>query len=483
MPSGFVRLAFSAAFVAMLAGSAAAQVSTGNISGFIRDASGASIPNATISAKLVNQQAVRTTQSNQEGSYTLLALPPGEYEITFEAAGFQRQVQTQVDLSVNQNMRLDASLTVGAVESQVTVESTAPLVDTTSPTLSGLVDDRRVVDLPLNGRNVIGLARILPGVLGVSAPQQLSDARSGPKMNVNGGRPNMNLFTFNGGYFNNPSRNTGMNYPPPDAVQEFRIQTHNFSAEYGRNPGSQINVISKTGTNEIHGSAWEFLRNDALNARNFFADRVPAIKQNQFGAAAGGPVVKDRVFVFGSYQGLRDRREAQTVEALVPSSAQRRGDFTGLGTALMNPENPVTGAPFTDSAGRPCVQNNTILSGCISPVATNFLTFVPDSPSGTVSSLASSPARRRYVHGARRLESEQQSQDLRQLFLRPQHAVQSVFCRRQYSRLHVGKFRPEHASFDAQRYVHVQSHVSESGHLYVSEHAVGSAPNQHHQSE
>jgi hypothetical protein len=391
MPTRSFLLEISAGFFVLLACPVLAQVSTGNISGFVKDSSGAGIPNATISAKLVEQQAVRTTQSTQEGSYTLLALPPGEYEITFEAPGFQKQVQTQVELTVNQNLRLDSTLAVGAVETQVTVESTAPLVDTTSATLSGLVDDRRIVDLPLNGRNVIGLARMLPGVLGVVAPQQLSDARSGPKMNVNGGRPNMNLFTFNGGYFNNPSRNTGMNYPPPDAVQEFRIQTHNFSAEYGRNPGSQINVLSKAGTNEFHGSAWEFLRNDALNARNFFAARVPAIKQNQFGAAAGGPILRDRIFVFGSYQGLRDRREAQTVEALVPSPAQRRGDFTGSGTTLINPEDPNTGAPFTDSAGRPCVQNNTILAGCISPVATNLLRFVPESLSGMVSSLASSP--------------------------------------------------------------------------------------------
>ena len=155
--------------------------------------------------------------------------------------------------------------------------------------MSGLIDDRRVVDLPLNGRNVIGLARILPGVLNVSAPQQMNDARGGPGMNVNGGRSNMNLFTLNGGYFNNPSRNTGMNFPPPDAVQEVRILTHNFAAEYGRNPGSQVNVVSRAGTQRVSGSAWEFLRNDAMNARNFFSSRVPDLKQNQFGVGGRRP--------------------------------------------------------------------------------------------------------------------------------------------------------------------------------------------------
>jgi hypothetical protein len=367
------------------------QTATGNITGYVRDSSGAAVPKATVTARMVEQQFVRTAEVNAEGFYNLIALPPGTYGVTVESAGFQKQVQTGLELTVNQNLRVDATLQVGAVETQVTIEAAAPLVETTSPTLSGLIDDRRVVDLPLNGRNVIGLARILPGVLNVNAPQQLGDARGGPEMNVNGGRANMNLFTLNGGYFNNPSRNTGMNYPPPDAVQEVRILTHNFAAEYGRNPGSQVNVVSRAGTNDFHGSAWEFLRNDVLNARNFFSSRVPDQKQNQFGAAAGGPVVRDKIFVFGTYQGLRDRREAQTVEALVPSAAERAGNFTGSGVALTNPVDPVTKRPFTDAAGNPCVAGNRIAAGCISSVATKFLSYVPVSPTGLVSSLAASP--------------------------------------------------------------------------------------------
>jgi hypothetical protein len=366
------------------------QIVTGNISGFVRDPSGAGVPDATVTAKLLDQQAVRTTQTNSEGYYTFLALPPGPYELTFEAKGFQKQARTGLELTVNQNLRVDAALAVGALEEQVTVSGTAPLVDTTSPTLSGLIDDRRVVDLPLNGRNVISLARILPGVLNVSAPQQMGDARGGPEMDVNGGRPNMNLFTFDGGYFNNPSRNTGMNYPPPDAIQEVRVLTHNFAAEFGRNPGSQVNVVSKAGTNDFHGSAWEFLRNDALNARNFFSPRVPALKQNQFGVAAGGPVKRNSVFVFGSWERLRDRREAETVQALVPSAAERAGDFTSLGTPITNPVDP-SGKPFTDASGNPCVSGNRIAPGCISPVATKMLGFVPETPSNEVVSLASSP--------------------------------------------------------------------------------------------
>src|SRR5216683_1172354 len=291
----FVILSLAALLVMTLTPEqATAQSATGNIAGYVKDTSGAAIPNVTVTAKMVEQQTVRNGQTNAEGFYDLLALPPGMYEMTFEVRGFQKKTQTGLELTVGQNLRVDSTLEIGSVETQVTVGGEAPLVDTTSATLTGLIDDRRVVDLPLNGRNVISLARILPGVLNVNAPQTMGDARGGPEMDVNGGRPNMNLFTFNGGYFNNPSRNTGINFPPPDAIQEVRIQTHNFSAEYGRNPGSQVNVVSKAGTNEFHGAAWEFLRNNALNARNFFSPDVLALKQNQFGVAAGGPIKKDR---------------------------------------------------------------------------------------------------------------------------------------------------------------------------------------------
>ena len=370
---------------------AVAQIATGDIAGFVRDPSGDPVPNAKVTAKMVEQQAVRSTETNTEGFYSFLALPPGTYEMTFESGGFQRQVHSGLQLTVNQHLRVDAALAVGTIETQVNVTAAAPLVDTTSATLSGLIDDRRVVDLPLNGRNVIGLARILPGVLNVKAPQQLGDARGGPEMDVNGGRPNMNVFTFNGGFFNNPSRNTGMNYPPPDAIQEVRVLTHNFAAEYGHNPGAQVVVVSKSGSNEVHGSAWEFLRNNDLNARNFFAPTVPVLKQNQFGAAAGAPVMKNKTFVFGSYQGLTVRQQAQTVQALVPTAAQRNGDFTGLRTTLIDPVDPVTQKPFTEAAGRPCVAGNIIATDCISPVAKKFLGFIPDSPTGTLVSLGSSP--------------------------------------------------------------------------------------------
>ena len=321
-----------------------------------------------------------------------MAMPPGTYEITTEASGFQKQIQKDVKLTVGGNLRLDVEMKLGAMETEVTVSSTATLVNTTSPALSGLVDDQRVVDLPINGRNVMALSRILPGVLGVNAPQDLSDSRGGPTMNINGGRGNMNQFTFNGAYFNNPSRNTGMNYPPPDAVQEVRIQTHNFAPEFGRNPGGNVSVASKTGSNDFHGAAWEFLRNDKLNARSFFQTVRPTQRQNQYGVAAGGPAIKNKFFGFGSYQGLKNRQQAGSTQALVPSAAERNGDFSNSGVSLRNPTDPITGAPFTDSSGNPCVAGNIIRSGCISPVAKNYLTqFIPQSATGTVVALTPAP--------------------------------------------------------------------------------------------
>ena len=300
----------------------------GRISGFVRDSTGAVVAGATVTAISAEQQLKRTTTSDGTGFYDLQAIPPATYEITVENAGFEKQSQRGVTLTTGQSLRLDVELKVGAVQSEVTVTSTATLVNTTNSTLSGLVDDRRVQDLPLNGRNVMSLARILPGVTDVIAPQEMTNTRSGPAMYVNGGRAVNNNFMFNGANFTHFGQTTGMNFPPPDAVQEIRIQTHNFGSEYGNNSGSQVAVTSKSGTNAFHGSAWEFLRNEKLNARSFFQPRRPTSRQNQTGAAAGGPVRKDKLFVFGYYQKLWNRPEVGSQVALVPTAARTRREIS-----------------------------------------------------------------------------------------------------------------------------------------------------------
>jgi len=366
---------------------------TGTVSGYVKDPSGAFVAGAKVTATQTERDISTVTQTNAEGFYNFVALEPGPYTLRVEQTGFQTYVREGLVLTVKQNLRVDAGLQLGAVTKTVTVTSEAPLVDTMSGTVSGLVDDRRIVDLPLNGRNVMSLSQLVPGVLGVYAPESLTDARGGPQMNANGNRGNQNLYTFDGALFINPSRNTGMNFPPPDAVQEFRLLTSNFDAEYGRNSGSQATVVARAGTNDFHGDVWEFLRNNALNARNFFAPTVPAIKENQFGGTAGGAIKKDKVFFFGAYQGLRNRPQAVAQEVLVPSAAERTGDFTDLlpGTVLTNPVNPNTGAPFITPSGAPCVANNIVDPSCITPPSKNLLQYIPTSPSGSVVSLGSSP--------------------------------------------------------------------------------------------
>jgi hypothetical protein len=365
----------------------------GTISGFVRDPTGAVLPRASVTAISSEQQLTRSTLSDDTGFYNLLAMPPGTYQISAEAPGFEKQVQTGVRLTVSESLRLDITLKIGPVQNEVVVTSQATLVNTTNQTLSGLVDDRRVQDLPLNGRNVVALAGIVPGVTEIFAPQEMADTRNGPTMSVNGGRSVNNNFTFNGANFVHFGQTTGMNYPPPDAVQEIRIQTHNFGAEYGNNSGSQMSVTSKSGGNAFHGSAWEFLRNDLLNARSFFQPRRPTTRQNQAGASGGGPIRKDRLFFFGYYQRLWNRSEVGSSQAFVPTEAQRRGDFSGLATTLRNPVDGLTGQPFTDAGGLPCVASNVIRPGCISPAARTVMEkFVPISPTGTVFQFRSEPS-------------------------------------------------------------------------------------------
>jgi hypothetical protein len=381
---GIAAVCFTATLNAQVAGS---------ISGYVRDASGAAVVTANVTVVSEEQQLTRATLSDNTGFYNLLAMQSGVYVVTVTAPGFEKQTQGGVRLTLGENLRLDVTLKVGSVLTEVTVSSTATLVNTTNSTLSGLVDDRRVQDLPLNGRNVMSLARLLPGIVAVSAPQEMGNTRDGPNMSVNGGRSINNNYTFNGANFTHFGQTTGMNYPPPDAVQEIRIQTHNFSSEYGNNSGSHVTVTSKSGTNQFHGSAWEFVRNDKFNARSFFQPRRTVSRQNQAGAAAGGPIRKDRLFVFGYYQKLWNRPEAGTTQAFIPTGQQRSGDFSALRTTLRNPTDGLTGQPMLDAAGRPCIANNIVSQSCVSPAARTILDkFIPRSPSGVYFSVGPEPS-------------------------------------------------------------------------------------------
>ena len=319
--------------------------------------------------------------------------PEAHYEITAQLTGFTTQ-QTKAELTSGENLRVDFRMSLGQLSETVVVAGTAALIETRSATMSGLVDDRRVQELPLNGRNVVELASTLPGITDVNASEEMASTRGGPTMIVHGASRGQNNFTLNGANFTNYSQTAGFNPPPPDAVQEIRVQTSTFSAEFGNNAGAQVTMVTKAGSNQFHGSAWEFHRNDALNARNYFAPRKSDQTQNQWGASGGGRIVPNKLFFFGSYQKLRNRAEAVGQVATVPTDAQRLGNFTGLATQLRNPTDGLTGQPFRDPSGNLCITagSNVINPSCISPVAKAYLSqFIPQSATGTVVKLIPSP--------------------------------------------------------------------------------------------
>lgn len=363
----------------------------GTISGYVRDESGAVVPGADVRATMVGQRLTRSAVTDETGFFNLLAMPRGNYEITAQLTGFATQ-RTMAELTAGENLRVDFRMNLSQIQETIVVTGTAALVETRSATISGLVDDRRVQELPLNGRNVVELARTLPGITDVQASEEMGATRGGPTMIVHGASRGQNNFTLNGSNFTNYSQTAGFNPPPPDAVQEIRIQTSTFAAEYGNNAGAQVSMVTKAGSNQFHGSAWEFHRNDKLNARSFFQPRRPEQRQNQMGASAGGRILLNKLFYFGSYQRLTNRAEAGSSQAFVPTDAQRLGNFSGLATALRNPVDPITNRPFADASGAPCVSANVIHPNCLSPVAKNYLDrFVPRSASGTVVKLSPSP--------------------------------------------------------------------------------------------
>ena len=364
----------------------------GTISGFVYDQDGAVMVGVQVTAASAEQQVTRSARTNDRGFFELLALARGTYTVSVEVAGYNTQRRSDVELTAGANVRVDFSLALAGVTEEVVVSRATPMVESRTATHSSLVDDRRVQDLPMNGRNVIALVGMNAAITDVRANQDTADGRAGPIMAVNGSNPNHNLFTLNGSVFTHFNQTTGFNPPPPDAVQEIRIQTHNFAAEYGHTAGSQVSIVTKAGSNDFSGTVWEFHRNSALNARSFFQTRIPEQKQNQAGASAGGPLVKNKLFLFGSFQRLWDRAEAASSQTVVPTDAQRLGDFTGLSAQLRNPVDTLTGAPLTAANGAPCVSGNRIHAGCISSVSQDLLSrYVPATSDGTIVTFSPAP--------------------------------------------------------------------------------------------
>jgi len=313
---------------------------TGSLYGTVADPAGGLVPDARVTATSAERGNVRTAVSNERGEWVLTLLPLGTYAVKVEAPGFKSFEQKEISLVSEQNVKIDAVLQLGSAAETVTVTAEAPLTDARSSTLAGTVDQKEVTEMPLNGRNIFDLVTLLPGVSQVNSPQTFTNDRKGPTFTTSGSRTGQNSMLFDGTPFNAVFRNSGLNYPPPDAIQEIRVVTSNFQAEYGRNSGTVMNVITRSGTNGVHGTLWEFNRDSAYNARSFFAKSVNKLVQNQFGGAAGGPIIKNKLFVFGSYQGLRVRSTALTSSAKPLTSTESSGVFS---STIFD---PLTGQPF-----------------------------------------------------------------------------------------------------------------------------------------
>jgi len=349
-----------------------AQYTTASLGGTVADPSGNTVPGAKVVVENTATGFSQEMLTSADGIFNFPQLPVGTYKLTVEKEGFSTYLQSGIVLTVNQSARQPVTLKLGQVSQQVTVTGNAPLVNTGSATVGQLIDTQQILDLPLNGRVVNSLIFLGAGTtdatshycgygcIGGTFPEEQYAKTNGTVANgVN--------YQLDGADFNNVLLNTNLPFPNPDAVQEFNSQTDNMSAQYGNAVGGIVSVVTKSGTNEIHGSLFEFVRNGDLNARNFFAPTADNLKRNQFGGTVGGPIKKNQLFFFGTYQGTRIHTASQGQIEFVPTQAERSGDFSALlpGTQLAD---PVTGVPF---------QNNQIPAAQLSPISQKMLADIP----------------------------------------------------------------------------------------------------------
>jgi carboxypeptidase family protein len=359
---------------------------SGSIYGRVSDPSDAAVTGATVTVKSLATNQTRTASTDNEGAYTFNLLPVGPYSIAVEAAGFKPFQRERIELQVAENLRVDFRLEVGQVSELVVVDTQASQVDTATATLGKVVEQRRIVELPLNGRNFLQLGVLQAGVTPpvpeidvVGSGMNASPGGSSVNFSVNGMRTSSNNHILDGVNNVEPMSGGAMIVPSADTLQEFRILTNSYSAEFGRAGGSIVTVITKSGGNAFHGSLFEFLRNDVFDARNFFAPDVPALKQNQFGGTIGGPIIKNRTFFFGSYEGFRQRKGIAT-STTVPSLLVRQGNFS---QEAIKPKDPLKPGACNNTDQSGCFPGNIIPGERFDPVARNLLALYPAPNQGT----------------------------------------------------------------------------------------------------
>lgn len=364
-------LAFLVGAAFMLAATwGVAQLPTATILGDVKDASGASVPTAMVTARNTDTNFMRTVTTDEGGSYRLLELPVGHYELKAEHTGFKTELRTGITLEVTQQAKIDFALEVGATLQEVTVTGEAPLVNTQDSTLGGTVNETKMSELPLNGRNYVDLSLLQPGV-----SEDKNKRDSGTSFSVNGATPRSNNFTLDGAilqnqFGRNPVAGESGNALGLDGIKEYKIVTGTFHAEYGMAMGSQMVAVSKGGTNQFHGDVFEYLRNSALDANDFFARGagvpIAPFQKNQFGAAFGGPIKKDKTFFYAVYEGLRQNLGVP-INNLVPAAGCHPANASAA-------NNFGAGAVITQAQ---CPDIAPLASVTLSPYIAPFLALVP----------------------------------------------------------------------------------------------------------
>jgi hypothetical protein len=332
------------------------------LSGVVIDPSGGVIVSAKVTMTQIGTEVKRTATTNDSGQFTIPSLPPAGYRLTVEASGFKTYAR-DVTLLADQSGSLQIPMQLGTSAETVNVEATATLVNTVTPVISHVIEGARLNDLPLNGRNAADLTKMAAGAVDSSngAGTTQGDTKQVPgaeAISVNGARPDQVSYNLDGGTNQDLMSNTNNPFPFPDALQEFSVQTNSFDTQYGTNSGAVVNVVTKSGTNQWHGNAFEFVRNREFNARNFFAATVDPLKRNQYGGTIGGPIRKDKMFIFFGYQGTRIRTIGNANNTILPTAANMTGDFSNYLTAnsAVNPQgkviqinDPTTGNPYPNN--------------------------------------------------------------------------------------------------------------------------------------
>ncbi|PYQ81215.1 MAG: TonB-dependent receptor, partial [Acidobacteria bacterium] len=351
---------------------AAAQVTTADIVGRVTDSSGAVLPGATVTIENLATHDVRTAPTNETGDYLFNLLPIGTYTVNVELQGFASQT-TRVVLSAGDRVRFDPKLQLGQVQESVLVTAESPLLQTDTATVSALVSEKAVQDLPVSGRNVVRLVQLVPGAFegltnSLATGNRPDDRRQTSAVSINGAMDNQNNHLIDGIDNNERSIGTVGVKPSIDAIAEVKVQTSMYTAEVGRTFGGVVNIITKSGGNAFHGSGFEFFRNDRFDARNFFATSIPKPKlgQNQYGGSLGGPLIRNKTFFFADFERF-DVTQGVTAVVTVPTAKMRAGDFSELSTVIYDP----TTTPRTPFAG------NIISSGRLDPVALKYLSLYP----------------------------------------------------------------------------------------------------------